>query len=166
MQPPAKQHTFADKDLVTIGGDVPDPTGQSSARGAQCSYDLERTKYGEPKILYRDRSGQQFLLTADVYKYEGAPLEMLLFCPRCSQKGAMHTLRITQDKKHIEYDPNHNPQVAWGQGGRLIPLGGRLSVERFMCSHELDATKGVSVIASANLCRWQVVIENNIARDA
>jgi hypothetical protein len=143
-----------ERDLVHIGGDVPDPSGMSSMRGHQTTYNLERTKYGEPKVKYRDRTGQEFLLTVDVYKYEGAPMEVLLFCPNCSQKGAMHTLRITEERKHIEYDPERN-----------VELGGRLDVERFGCSHELDAQKGVGLVSSSNLCRWRVVIENNIARD-
>lgn len=155
-----------EKELVHIGGDVPDPTGQSSrARGVQTTYDLERTKFGEPKVRYKDRAGVEYLLTVDVYKYEGAPLEVILFCPMCSEKGAMHALRMSQGKKEIFYDPDYNPMVPWGEGGRPIELGGRLSIEPFGCTHELDATKKVGVVSSANLCRWRVIIDNNIARD-
>lgn len=153
------------KDLVHIGGDVPDPSRRSSARGHQTTYDLERTKFGEPKIFYQDRAGQQYVLTVDIYKYEGAPIELMMFCPRCSKKGAMHTLRITGEHKHIEYDPDHNPIVPWGDNGRPVELGGRLSIERFKCTHELDSTKGVGFVGSANLCNWSVVVVENIARD-
>lgn len=159
-------HQAAEKELVHIGGDVPDPSGTSSrARGVQTTYELERTKFGTPKVRYTDRAGNEFLLTVDVYKYEGAPLEVLMFCPQCSEKGAMHTLRISEERKHIEYDPEHNPFVPWGKQGQNIQLGGRLSVERFMCTHEIDSTKAVGLVSSANLCRWSVVIENNVARD-
>lgn len=155
-----------EKDLVHIGGDVPDPSGMSSrARGVETTYNLERTKFGAPKVRYRDRAGNDFLLTVDVYKYEGAPMELMLFCPMCSEKGAMHTLRLTADRKHVEYDPDHNPLVPWGKGGQNIELGGRLNVEAFGCTHELDASKAVGLVSSANLCRWRVVIDNNIARD-
>lgn len=155
----------SEKDLVHIGGDVADPSGTSSARGYQTTYNLENAKIGTPQVRYRDRAGNEFLLTVDVYKHEGEPMELHLYCPQCSEKGRMHTLRITADKKHVEYELGHNPNVPWGKGGALIPLGGRLSVERFRCTHELDSTRGVSVVASANLCNWQVVIDSNIARD-
>lgn len=145
-----------ERELFHICGDVPDPSGRSGAEGYQSTLDLSKSKFGEPKIRYTDRSGHTFLLTADVYKYEGAPLEVHILCPRCSTDKTPHALRITSDQKHIEYDPRV-----------LLEQGGQLSVEPAIeCTWELDGTKGVGRVASSmNLCRWKVVIVNNVARD-
>lgn len=149
---PHKQAT-TERELFINEGDVPDPGG-GRARGAQSTMNLERTKLGVPKVAYRDRSGADFIITVDVYKTDGEPMELHLYCPRCSRKGAMHTLRIPQDKKHITYDP-----------ADFTDRGGRLNVARFGCTWELDSDRGVSAVSSANLCGWQVVIVDNVARE-
>lgn len=144
-----------ERELFHICGDVPDPSGQSGALGYQTKIDLSKNKYGEPTILYRARNGAEFKLTADVYKFEGAPLEIVLLCPRCSTDKHPHALKISSDHKRIEYDPRE-----------LVERGGRLNVERIKCTWELDGEKAVALVGSSlNLCGWNVVIENNVARD-
>ncbi len=156
---PHKQATTA-QELVDIGGD-PDPL-ELGVKGQSHGYELERTKFGVPKVLYRDRAGQEFLLTVDVYKFEGVPMELMLFCPRCSKRGDMHNLRITQDRKAIDYDPRDNSVLPDRIG---TPRGGRLDVERFTCTYELDRSRAVGIVGGTNLCNWTVVIDNNIARE-
>lgn len=151
---PHKQATTA-RELFINEGDVVDPVLGSSARGMQSTMNLERTKLGVPKVIYRDRSGAEFIISVDVYRVPGEPMELHLYCPRCSRKGAMHTLRIAQDRKHFTYDEND-----------FVDKGGRLNVERFTCTWELDSDKNVSRVSSANLCGWQVVIVDNVAREA
>jgi hypothetical protein len=144
-----------ERELFHICGDVPDPSGQSGAMGYQSKIDLSKSKFGEPSIFYRDRAGREFDLTADVYKFEGAPLEIVLLCPRCSTEKTPHALKISSDHKRIEYDPRE-----------LVGRGGRLNVERIKCTWEIDGTKAVALVGSSlNLCNWHVVIENNVARD-
>lgn len=159
-QKPFKQASTV-KELVDVNNDELDPMGKG-LHGASRGYELERTKFGEPKVYYRDRAGQEFILTVDVYKYEGAPMELHLFCPRCSKRGTMHNLRISQDKKQIEYDPRVTSALP---DFKDTPRGGRLDVEQFMCTYEIDGTRAVGLIGGSNLCRWSVVIDNNIARE-
>lgn len=151
---PHKQAT-TERELFINEGDVVDPVLGSQNRGAQSTLNLERTKLGVPKVIYRDRSGAEFIISVDVYKREGEPMMLHLYCPRCSRKGAMHCLSITQDRKNITYDPLD-----------FADRGGRLSVERFKCTWELDSDKSVSRVSSANLCGWQVEIVDNVAREA
>lgn len=152
---PAQGMGPTERELFHICGDVPDPSGRSGAEGFQSTLDLSKTKHGEPKIRYQDRSGQTFILTADVYKYEGAPLEVHILCPRCSTEAKPHALRITSDQKAISYEK-----------GVMTDRGGRLNMERIECTWEIDGTKAVGIVGSSlNLCRWKVVIENNVARD-
>jgi hypothetical protein len=148
------------QELVDIGGD-PDPLDMG-VKGHSHGYELERTKFGVPKVLYRDRAGQEFLLTVDVYKYEGVPMELMLFCPRCSKRGTMHNLRITQDHKAIDFDPRDNSRLP---DTLSTPRAGRLDVERFKCTYELDSSRAVGIVGGTNLCGWSVVIDNNIARE-
>jgi hypothetical protein len=124
--------------LVHIGGDVPDPMG-SGKLGMQSTLDLEKTALGHPEVKYVARDGTAYVITADVYKHEGAPLEVLLFCPLCSQKGAMHTLKIREDRKKIEYDEARN----------------LLSIAPFKCTWD----------GQFGACSWAVEIDENVARD-
>jgi len=151
---PHKQAT-TERELFINEGDVVDPVMGSSARGMQSTMNLERTKLGVPKVTYRDRSGAEYVITVDVYKNVGEPILLHLYCPRCSKKGAMHCLSITQDRKNITYDPLD-----------FVDRGGRLNVEQFTCSWELDSNQNVSRLSSANLCGWHVAIVDNVARDA
>lgn len=148
----------SERELFINEGDVADPMG-GRARGYQSTMHLEKMKIGVPKVVYK-HAGATFEITVDVYQTPGEPMELHLYCPMCSRKGAMHTLRITADKKSIQYDPaDHSPV------GDVADRGGRLDVEAFKCTWELDGTREVSAVSSMNLCGWSVVIENNIARN-
>lgn len=148
------QTATAKKSLVHIGGDVPDPMG-SGRLGMQSTVNLERSALGHPEIRYSSRDGQEYLITADVYAQDGCPMEVLMYCPRCSQPGNMHGLRLTSDKKRIDYDPKS-----------LVELGGRINIEKMQCTWEVDTHKEASRVSSMNLCRWTVVVVDNVARDA
>ncbi len=161
---PHKQVTH-ERELFISEGDVADPMGGRS-RGHQQTMHLEKMKIGVPKVAYKSRAGDTFELTCDVYQATPSePMMVYLYCPMCSRKGAMHTLTIRADRKRIAYDlTDRSPvPVSWAN---LPDRGGRLDVEKFKCTYEIDGTRGVSAVSSANLCGWSVVIENNIARDA
>lgn len=134
------------RELVHLGGDVPDPSRQTDKVGFQSTIRLDKTAIGHPVIRYVDRAGHEYVLTADVYKVGDAPMKVMLFCPKCSTPSEMHTLSITQDRKKIEYEPKSGPQA----------LGGRLSIEAFKCTWN-DGTAP---------CSWKVSVDENIARDA
>jgi len=136
------------EELVHLAGDAPDPMadvlGFEHARGVGIQSTIRMTKQakGHPKIRYKD-----FLLEADVYDLAGEPLWVHLICPRCH-----HALKISADKKSIDYDRAVTPE-----------LGGRLSVEPFMCTWELP--EGRRQEFGIGLCRWRVAIDNNVAKD-
>lgn len=106
------------------------------------------------------------LLEADLYAAEGMPgqVEVLIFCPRCK-----HQLRIGPERKRIAFDLEATP--AWVAPTALalpepIVAVGRLDVERFECTWELDTDKPVGVSrAGENLCRWRAAIDNNVVRE-
>lgn len=127
------------RELVHIGGDVPDPVFGTGKRGIQSTVDFEKTALGHPEIRYTARDGTAYVITADVYKQEGSPLEVLLFCPLCSKKGDMHTLKIREDRKKIEYDEE-----------RVV-----LSIAAFKCTWH----------GAHGACQWAVEIDENVARD-
>lgn len=152
---PASGMSPKERELFNICGDAPDPSGRTSARGMQSTLHLGRAKYGEPKVFYKSRGGVERLLTVDVYKVEGAPLEIFLFCPLCSTEDHPHNLRLTSDQKAIDYKVDE-----------LVHRGGRLNVsDPIGCTWEIDGTRAVGIVSTTNLCRWRVVIENNVARD-
>ena len=134
------------RELVQLAGDAPDPTGQSSFRGAQSTHRLNAAKE-EVEVVYKD-----FLLTVDVYRHEGAPIQVHLICPRCR-----HASRITGDRKAIDFDPTRNTQA-----------GGLLSIEPFECTWELTDDKHTPGLIGGgiNLCKLRLGITNNVARDA
>lgn len=139
-----------ERDLVDICTDAKDPMG-SGLRGTATQYNLGAGGLiGQPQVRYKDPSGFEFVLTCDVYQHEGAPLEVVLFCPRCSRPGVQHTLRISGERKAIEYDR----------------VKGLLSIEPFGCTWEMDSSKPVGLISSSNLCGWKVGITKNVAKDA
>jgi len=129
-----------------------DPTG-TGAVGASSGVNLDKTKDCTVVVRYKDK-----LLELDVYAFPGAPMKLVLLCPRCG-----NALNIESDKKQMQLE-KHAPQ----QVGAFVNEG-RLSVEPFECTWELpDAGVHVPGIQSAgtSLCRWRVGIDKNIARDA
>lgn len=138
------------EELVHLAGDQPDPLtgmpGVETARaggGIMSTVRMTKSAAGHPKVRYKD-----FVLELDVYEPPGAPRYVHLICPRCR-----HALRITEDRKAMEYDPT-----------RDVENGGRISVEKFTCTWELPEDRRMEF--GLGLCRWTVAIDNNVARDA
>lgn len=139
-------HNPQTEELYTICDSSPDPAGTGLV-GSHSQINLNRSALGHPKIRYRD-----LVLEADVYLAPGIPmpagqiaLEVHVYCPRCR-----HNLRITSDRKKIEFDPAAGaPQD-----------GGRISIEAFQCTWEQEDHNG------SGLCKTKLAVENNIARDA
>lgn len=105
--------------------------------GMSSTMNLTKTALGRPFVRYKDRISE-----ADVYEMQGQ-LMVHMFCPRCG-----NTLRITSDRKRIDYDREAN----------------LLSVEPFECTWELD-TDSRRMEFGLGLCRWRVAIDRNIAKD-
>lgn len=129
-----------------------DPTGTGLV-GASSGVQLDKTKDATVVVRYKDR-----LIEADVYAFPGAPIKLVLLCPRCG-----NALNIESDKKQMSFEKSAPQQV-----GDFVNMG-RLNVEPFECTWELpDAGVHVPGLVSAgtSLCRWKVGISNNIARDA
>jgi hypothetical protein len=160
------------EELDFIAGDQPaavkqrrrvDPT--TGAIDATSTVDLGKAALGHPEIRYSTPT-KDYVLEADVYPLLGAAmfeggasaerLEVILICPRCQ-----HELRITSDRKAIEFKPG--PPVIDPERGLITR--GVLSVERFQCTWEKDTAKAVTDRGGENLCRWRAVIDKNVARD-
>jgi hypothetical protein len=105
---------------------------------------------GKANVQYHGRAGD-FVLECDVYPGEQTgTFVVVLYCPKCSTPKAPHTLKITSDRKHIEFDA----------------VTRKLSVEPFECTWELPEAANRRIAFGAGLCRWRVGISNNVARDA
>jgi hypothetical protein len=131
------------EELFHVDGDAPDPTGQIRKRGMAQEMRLTQTAMGHPLIRYGDH-----IIEADVYKIADEPMMVHLICPRCR-----NAIRITEDRKEIDYDPNAGDPRQ----------GGRLSIEPFECTWELSAERQNFGVG---LCRWRVGIQDNVAKDA
>lgn len=148
------------KRLLQVAGDMD--------HGVQSRVNLD---LGKVEVMVLDKKGDIPLLTLDIYALPGEPLKIGLICPRCRNH-----LTITGDKKAIDWDPRaENPRTR-----DIIDLGiephmvstaklGKLSVEAFECTWELDGDKKVGTSefwAGGNLCRWKVAIDNNLVKKA
>jgi hypothetical protein len=141
------------EEIFHVAGDVPDPTGYSSARGQQSTVNLQASRTAEVQIRYKDT-----IIFGDVYQYEGAPIRVIIMCPRCR-----NTLTITGDNKRIEYDLGAAPSI-----------GGKISIEPFTCpfeapdagAHKRHSGEGAQIITGMKMCNWRVGVENNKALDA
>lgn len=129
-------------EMVQLAGDMD--------HGLQSTISLAGGKQ-EVFVNYKD-----FMLTVDVYQIPGEPTQVHLICPRCR-----HQLRVTSDRKKIEYDPNDY---------NFKSRGGRLSIEPFQCTWELPEagdqhTPGIRS-GGLTLCKLTIGISDNRARDA
>ena len=143
--------TRAQRELVQLAGDAPDPTGEGP-NGAQTTYHLNRSALANPLVTYQSGS-QEYVLECDVYQQPGEPPIVHLICPRCH-----NALNIRGDRKHIQLILNAGPR---GQG--------LLSIEPFECTWELpDAGRHRPGIlgSGTTLCRWRVAIDKNVAKHA
>lgn len=158
------------EELDFIAGDRPaavsqsvvDPTG--GVISGSSTVRLDKAALGHPEIRYATPT-KDYVLEADVYPLLGAAmfeeagdagaLEVILICPKCQ-----HELRITSDRKAIEFTPG--APVFDAERGMIVR--GTLSVERFQCTWEKDTASAVTGHGE-NLCRWRAVIDKNVARD-
>jgi hypothetical protein len=132
------------EEMFQIKGDAPDPTGVGPERGFESRMKIGGAgRVGIAKVRYRDR-----ITEADVYKVDGEPYRVVLYCPRCEK-----VLTIPGDRKQIDWTPPAPGHEA---------EGGVLSVERFRCTWEL----GDQQTLGAELCRLTLAIDRNVARDA
>ena len=130
------------RELVQLAGDMD--------HGMTTRTNLDVAKE-EVQVTYKGPD-REYVLTVDVYRLPGEPVKLHLICPKCR-----HLLQVTTKRKKIEFDTRVNQE-----------LGGRLDVERFECTWE-NRDAGVHVpgllAGGMTLCKWRVVIENNVARD-
>jgi hypothetical protein len=147
------------RELVQVAGDMD--------HGLASRIDLSS---GKTEVLVIDRKSDVPLHTIDVYVMPGEPLKVHILCPRCKNH-----LTIPGDKKAIEWDPKaENPRardiVALGVPPHIQAMAktGRISIEPFECTWELDAGKkvGASEFSGGNLCRWRAAIDNNLVKNA
>lgn len=121
-------------------------------------------------IYYAGRHGQ-FFLVGDWYSMKGAPSYLNIFCPLCgsdpnSQRGS---LRISQDNKAIDFDRDVPARIRGFDESQILAslqlssIGGRISIEPFGCTWEVEPTlrRGFGF----GVCTWRVAIDNNVARD-
>lgn len=129
-----------------------------------------RLTAGKTEVLVLSKSGDIPLMTVDVYAIPGEPLKVHLLCPRCRNH-----LTVPGEKKAIDWSPRDaNPQaraiIALGIDPHMQAMAqlGRLSVEPFECTWELDSKKkvGASEFSGGNLCRWRAAIDNNLVKSA
>ena len=129
--------------------DIDPATGKPTGRmiqGKSAGYNVTEHAYGHPQVRWGD-----ILLTLDVYRMPNGLLEVHLYCPECAKHGDKHMLRVTSERKRIDYNPTIDPD-----------RGGRLNVERFRCVWVPDKQNFSSGV---HQCTWSVEIANNIARD-
>lgn len=149
------------RELVQVAGDMD--------HGLMSRIDLGS---GKTEVLIYDPRGEGNapLHTVDVYALPGEPLKVHILCPRCKNH-----LTIPGDKKAIEWDPKAtNPRardiIALGVPPHMQVMAktGRISIEPFECTWELDANKkvGASEFSGGNLCRWRCAIDNNMVKPA
>lgn len=126
-------------------------------RGLASQVNLNTGKL-ETVVTYRDR-----VMVVDIYQIEGEPLQVHMICPRCQKP-----IRVTQDRKSIDFQlGTKHPHGALAQE-LGVPLVGLLSIDPFQCAWEIgqDAHVAGLVTGGATLCKWQVGIHNNVAKDA
>lgn len=123
-------------------GAMLDPTG-TGLMGHGSELDLTKNAIGHPLIRWRD-----LVMEADVYHPMEGVLEVHIHCPKCSTPDDPHVLRITSERKSIEYDKKRN----------------LLYVEPFECCWELPAERRQEF--GLGLCKWRVAIDGDRAVDA
>ena len=159
----ALQSPQGGRSIFSIRDDVRDPSGVSAASGLAPGYNFTGSAEGHPVLYYRHKGGNEFLITADVYRVEGAPLYVILYCPLCR-----NSLKIAQDNKAIEWEPDGRARLSVRDEEITAALGvvprGVLSVEAFQCAWEVEPTLRRSF--GFAVCPWRVAIERNVVRDA
>jgi hypothetical protein len=135
--------------LETLVDDVLErqDAGGPGAGGLSAGYDIRQTALAHPLVRYSGKFGE-FVLTTDLYPDPEGGMMLHLYCPVCSTPEKPHNLRISSSRKKMEYDKNRG-----------------ISVETFACTWELPEADTRKMEFGMGLCRWRVIIENNVARD-
>lgn len=124
--------------------------------GTSFGYNAQTGRLAVEMVHYKGKFGE-FVLEVDIFPHEKGVMAHL-YCPVCSTAEKPHNLRITSERKQIAWDKDRG-----------------LSVSNFACTWELPEagahqeladTQRSIIMKTENLCRWQVVIEDNVARDA
>lgn len=145
------------KTLMTFAGD--------EVGGMQSKIDLDVDKL--MVAVWYER--KELLLELDVHALPGEPILLIAICPKCQ-----NAIRIPGDRKRIEWDPQAENPMRRVIAARLPPhhvhraARGRLSVEPFECTWEMNAKQAVSsdlTIGKGNLCRWRGAIDNNRVKE-
>lgn len=159
----------AREEMQVLGGDyAQNPYGDRSVRqgvmrdpaGERGAGLASQTNFDHNKVTTVIRYGDR-LIEADVYALKGAPVHVVILCPRC---GNASTIR--GEKKAIDWRP-HAPEKL----GELVNCG-KISIEPFECAWELpeagrhNQRNTSQIIGTAPLCRLKLGVTNNIAKDA
>lgn len=157
------------KELFHVAGNVPDPTGGSSALGVQATHDLTSGALGHPQVLTPwkafdklTRRDVPLVLELDVY-----PEYIHLHCPRCllEERGEVG-LRIRTGAKDYGYDPMGRVPLWPGWDVEQVKivypngLGGLINIAPFRCTWETasDLKRGFGL----QKCGLFVSIRNNV----
>lgn len=127
-------------DLVHIAGDYDHGmTATHNFAGRAGARSAVVMYYGRYKTLDGTR------MECEVYPDLGEGSMVNLLCPRCQ-----NSLRISGKNKRIDFDPRT----------------GRLSVEPFTCTWEMDwGNTNRRMEFGISLCNTKLAIDNNVARD-
>lgn len=131
------------EELEHLAGDDPNV---SSKLGL---FDLTRSGY-RVRVRYKDTA-----VWCELYRGADGVWTLHWKCPRCGRNPAhdQHMSTIDGHNKKIEYDPNSQ-----------VEDGGRLFVEPFKCSWELDPSRRMEF--NLGMCNLGLRIENSVAYDA
>lgn len=133
----------AHEELEHVAGDDPSVSEKLGL------FDLTRNGY---RVRVRYGSG---LVWCELYLGADGVWTLHWKCPRCGRNPAheQHMSTIDGHAKKIEYDPKAQ-----------LADGGRLNVEAFKCSWELDPSRRMEF--NLGMCNLTLVIDNSVARDA
>jgi len=133
----------AREELEHVSGDLPDDDGQ----GRLGLFDLTRNAY-RVRVRYKDT-----MIFCEVYALSGEPIQIHWACPRCGPLNKKRMSTIWGNQKKIEFDPRSQ-----------LEDGGRLNVEQFKCSWELESS-GRRMEFGLGMCNLELVIDNSRARE-
>lgn len=120
------------EEVFTIKDDAKDPLNTGLV-GKEGLTSFDKSAIARPEVRWKS-----FILTMDVYKMDDEVM-VHLYCPRCH-----NALKISSKRKSIGLHE------------------GKLSVEPFKCTWELDAERHEFGVG---LCGWSVGIKDNVAYD-
>jgi len=131
------------EELEHVSGDAPDDGSQ----GRLGLFDLTKNAY-RVRVRYKDMA-----IFCEVYQIPGEPIQIHWACPRCGPLNVKRMSTIWGNQKKIDFDPRAQ-----------IEDGGRLNVEQFECSWELESS-GRRMDFGLGMCGLKLVIDNSRARE-